>query len=53
LNAIINNINPKNVKVGDRIRLIRSHDIHADVRQGYTGTIFDLTLYLKACRVMN
>jgi len=50
LNAIINNIN---LKVGDRIRLIRSHDIHADVKEGYIGTVFDLTLYLKACRVMN
>ena len=47
MNDSINNINPNNVKVGDRIWLIRSHDIHADVREGYTGTVFDLTTVSK------
>jgi sugar phosphate isomerase/epimerase len=35
-------INPNNIKVGDRIRLIHIHDIHADVKEGDTGTVFAL-----------
>ena len=42
------NINPNNVKVGDRIRLIRINDIHADVKEGDTGTVFELTTVPKA-----
>jgi hypothetical protein len=41
------NLNPNNVKVGDRIRLIQIHDIHADVKQGDTGTVVELTTVPK------
>ena len=41
------NINPNNVKVGDRIRLIQIHDVHADVKEGDTGTVVELTTVTK------
>lgn len=41
------NINPNNVKVGDRIRLIQIHDVHADVKEGDTGTVVELTTVPK------
>jgi len=40
-------INPNNIKLGDRIRLIHIHDIHADVKEGDTGTVFALSTVPK------
>jgi ribosomal protein L2 len=51
LSDIKNNINPNNVKVGDRIRLIHTHDIHADVKEGDTGTVFELTTIPKGVQI--
>jgi ribosomal protein L2 len=51
LSNIKNNINPNHVKVGDRIRLIHTHDIHADVKEGDTGTVFELTTIPKGVQI--
>lgn len=51
MSDIKNNINPNNVKVGDRIRLIHTHDIHADVKEGDTGTVFELTTIPKGAQI--
>ena len=40
-------INPNNIKLGDRIRLIHIHDIHADFKEGDTGTVFALSTVPK------
>jgi hypothetical protein len=42
-----NNIKSNDVRVGDRIRLIHTHDIHAYVREGDTGTILELSTVPK------
>ena len=51
MSDIKNNINPNNVKVGDRIRLIHTHDIHADVKEGDTGYVFELTTIPKGAQI--
>jgi hypothetical protein len=51
LSDIKKNINPNDVKVGDRIRLIHTHDIHADVKEGDTGTVFELTTIPKGAQI--
>jgi len=48
-----NNIKSNDVRVGDRIRLIHTHDIHAYVRKGDTGTILELSNVPKGSIVMN
>jgi hypothetical protein len=40
-------INPNGVQVRDRIRLIHIHDVHADVREGETGTVLGLSTVPK------
>jgi hypothetical protein len=40
-------INPNSIQVRDRIRLIHIHDVHADVREGDTGTVFALSTLPK------
>jgi hypothetical protein len=42
-----NNINPNHIQVGDRIRLIHVHDIHADVKESDTGTVLGLSTVPK------
>jgi hypothetical protein len=42
-----NNINPNDIQVGDRIRLIHVHDIHADVKESDTGTGLGLSTVPK------
>ena len=40
-------INQNNIQVGDRIRLIHIHDVHADVGEGDTGTVLGLSTVPK------
>jgi hypothetical protein len=40
-------INPNGIQVGDRIRLIHIHDVHADVKEGETGTVRGLSTVPK------
>jgi hypothetical protein len=40
-------INQNNIQVGDRIRLIHIHDVHADVGKGDTGTVLGLSTVPK------
>jgi hypothetical protein len=40
-------INPNSIQVRDRIRLIHIHDVHADVREGETGTVRGLSTVPK------
>jgi hypothetical protein len=40
-------INPNCIQVRDRIRLIHIHDVHADVREGETGTVHGLSTVPK------
>lgn len=42
-----NNINPNDIQVDDRIRLIHVHDIHADVKESDTGTVIGLSTVPK------
>ena len=42
-----NNINPNDIQVDDRIRLIHVHDIHADVKESDTGTVIWLSTVPK------
>jgi hypothetical protein len=42
-----NNINPNDIQVGDRIRLIHADDIHADVKESDTGTVLGLSTVPK------
>jgi hypothetical protein len=40
-------INPNNVQVDDRIRLIHTHDVHADIKDDDTGTVLGLSTVPK------
>ena len=42
-----NNINPNDIQVDDRIRLIHVHDIHADVKESDTGNVIWLSTVPK------
>jgi hypothetical protein len=44
-------INPNNIHVGDRISLIHTHDIHADVKEGDTGTVLGLSTIPKGSQI--
>jgi ribosomal protein L2 len=44
-------INPNGIQVGDRIRLIHTHDIHADVKEGDTGTVIGLSTIPKGSQI--
>jgi hypothetical protein len=44
-------INPNNIHVGDRIRLIHTHEVHADVKEGDTGTVLGLSTIPKGSQI--
>ena len=46
-------INPNSIQVRDIIRLILIHHVHADIREGETGTVCGLSTVPKKVRIMN
>jgi hypothetical protein len=44
-------INPNRIHIGDRIRLIHTHNIHADVKEGDTGTVIGLSTIPKGSQI--